>query len=101
MSADWQAGDRAVCVDDSLNPDARHQHHLVRGTTIRKGNVYLIDGVVLRYFKQPGWRPRLLLAGESLIWTPTGEEYGFELRRFRKLVPACDLARRHAEGVEG
>lgn len=97
MNADWKAGDKAVCVDDSPNPDTNRNHHLVRHTTPVKGRIYLVSDVVLRDFKDKGLTPRLILAGESLVWTPDGQEYGFHLSRFRKVVPACDRVSIHQE----
>lgn len=92
MSADWQAGDRAVCVA------AFHGKALLYGGGVVHvfednpvvGTTYIVEAVMVEGD----------LVGLHLHGLTTACPLGFVARKFRKLVPACDLARRHAEGVE-
>lgn len=83
MSANWKAGDRAVCVDISGGAG-------YIGPRPSLGTVYLVADVLPSFFAvgELAFRP----SGIDLGITAQGEPRRWGLIRFRKLVPACDRA---------
>jgi len=78
MSADWKAGDKALCVD------GRSSAWEDIATRPTKGTIYLVRDVLIGYSPD-------MVAGVCLRVGLIGEEVGgWCATRFRKIVPACD-----------
>jgi len=78
----WKAGDRALCVDGSVNPDIPDGEHPV------EGNIYIVTGI--RDYQLPSGNIGLYIAGLFGGINAWLEEAPFNSKRFRKIVPACD-----------
>ncbi len=102
MSADWKAGDKAVCISDNWNDKVT-----VNDCVPKKGHTYLVVGVVsgTNLCGQPDIG--LFIAGcksfhkikRWVVFTGKGGELSFSHQNFRKLVPACDRAEIHEEAT--
>lgn len=96
MSTNWKAGDKALCVE----PTIQLTGHDYRGLPI-VGTIYLVERVI------PSWKEGILDGGVALVFCggitamhiKTGVEVGFRASRFRKIVPACDRATNQEEGL--
>lgn len=87
MSADWKAGDKAVCVADHIGtfksgrpkPMSCYPNGL-----LKKGTIYLVSGV----------RPPLglYIAGKPVLHFYEGYEKAWVMSRFRKVVTASERA---------
>ncbi len=95
MSADWKAGDKAVCVDDSPallksglpKPASCYPlGHITRGVT------YLVSAV------HP--QGALFIAGKPALHNTERYEKPWRANRFRKLIPACDRVTIHEEATQ-
>ena len=84
MSADWKAGDRALCVDDSP-----HRNGRIYGTPsgLAKGRIYLVEAI-----NPSSGGFGLIVSGVStgIFHTKLDTEIPYDPNRFRKIVPACD-----------
>lgn len=78
MSADWKAGDRAVCVDN--RPGTKSGH-----TGLILNRLYLVESI--------GMLP------EGTIGLRVEDNGLWGQWRFRKLIPACDRAAIAAEAA--
>jgi hypothetical protein len=87
MSANWQAGDKAVCVDDKVSPSWNPEKTIDFDVPI-KGRIYLVTDYRDIVFAD-GAFPRLFLAGISIEMVGVGS-CGFHPDRFRRVVAACD-----------
>jgi hypothetical protein len=85
MSADWRAGDRALCVDDSPTES--------NGRCLVLGAVYLVKDVLFHGSCTDGIG--LYIAGiVSRVHPIYGVECPLRHTRFRKLRPACNMSER-------
>lgn len=85
MSADWKAGDRAVCVEEfsreKILPDGSRIPHIADWPVV--GVIYLVDNVEI-FFGRPSLNLAGMNCGENAV--------GYNAKKFRKVVPACDRA---------
>lgn len=91
MSADWKAGDRALCVMDCDRPGTI----VGVGGLLERGTIYLVEAVDAR--PDVGGAIGLHLAGVPSLAIPGYEclgPAGWWHERFRKIVPACDHSER-------
>jgi hypothetical protein len=94
MSADWKAGDRALCVDDAerSNPSIA-----IEGPPVVRGTIYLVRDV-----RSSRHGVGLYLEGVFGGIHFSGREVAYRSDRFRKIVPACDrqaVAQERGAGV--
>ncbi len=90
MSADWKAGDRAVCVNDTWNSGSTHDYD----ECPKKGNIYLVTGTNVDSRGLVG----LFISGcctwmikKRFLWPAKKlNEVAWNEGAFRKIVPACD-----------
>lgn len=83
MSADWKAGDRAVCVEpfSQMAYDHLGYCHPTSSDTPKVGAVYLVEEVKMGH-------TNLLLVLCGLMLDERCD--GYRAYKFRKVVPACD-----------
>ena len=90
MSADWKAGDRALCVEQFLGfsyPAMRPSSNYTNGLPV-VGTIYLVDSVYERTGRV--W----LIISDKPAFNLLGEKSGWWSQRFRKITPACDRSER-------
>lgn len=93
MSADWKAGDRALCIADAWDTV-----NFINETPPRAGNVYLV--IAVNCAKTIDGKPDvgLLLSGcagfkrvkKFVFFSAAGQTCFWSSLQFRKIVPACD-----------
>lgn len=88
MSADWKAGDKAVCVDDSPPRNEGHPNAVPGSAgTLKRGTIYLVSDALL-------WNDgalTLVIAGvPGTMDVSNGLRAPWCATRFRKVVPQCD-----------
>jgi hypothetical protein len=73
-----------VCVDAS--PHAHPEKFAGLDGGLEAGKIYFVEKVLTAGNGSLGLVP----VGYRIIWKPTGEEVGYNIRRFRKLVPRSE-----------